>query len=183
MKTKVDLSLYDNSWYNTGGGKIKRVLWYFINALIFDSHFFPFNGLKIFLLKIFGANVGKGVVIKPKVNIKYPWNISIGDYTWIGEGVWLDSLVKISIGKHCCISQGAYLLTGNHDYRSHTFDLILKPIEIKDGVWIGAKSIVCPGVVCESYSMLTAGSVISHTMEENTIYKTNSAFITKKRFI
>ena len=178
---KTDISSYNNSWYKTGGGSLKRVVWFYANAVIFNSSLFPVNALKIFLLKIFGAKIGKGVVIKPSVNIKYPWNVSIGDYTWIGENVWIDSLVKISIGSNVCISQGAYLLTGNHNYKKTTFDLIVQPITVEDGVWIGARSIVCPGVICKTQAVLTAGSIATKRLEAYSIYQGNPADVIKKR--
>ncbi len=133
------------------------------------------------LLKLFGAKIGKKVVIKPNVNIKYAWNIEIGDYSWIGENVWMDSLDKIIIGKNVCISQGVYLLTGNHNYKKSTFDLIIKKIIIEEGAWIGAKSIVIPGAICKKHSILTVGSVSPAIMQEMTIYRGNPAVEVKKR--
>ena len=180
---KTDIASYNNSWYQTGGSGFKRLVWFYVNALIFNNGMFPINGLKIFLLKSFGAAVGNGVVIKPSVNIKYPWNLQIGDYTWIGENVWLDSLVEISIGSNVCISQGAYLLTGNHNYRKVTFDLMVQKIKLEDGVWIGARSIVCPGVICASHAVLTAGSTATKDLEAYTIYQGNPAMAIKKRII
>ena len=100
---------------------------------------------------------------------------------WIGEGVWLDSLGEISIGQNVCISQGAYLLTGNHNYRKNSFDLIIENILIKDGVWIGAKSIVCPGVTCNESAVLSVGSVATKDLEPLTIYQGNPAKIIRKR--
>lgn len=91
----------------------------------------PSSSLRIRLLRLFGARMGKGVVIKPSVNIKYPWNLSIGDYSWIGENVWIDNLTHVAIGSNVCISQGAMLLCGNHDYKRPTFDLMVKPIVIE----------------------------------------------------
>ena len=178
---KTDISLYDNSWYKTGGSSLKRIIWFYVNACIFNNSLFPINALKVILLKLFGAKVGIGTVIKPSVNIKYPWNLSIGDYTWIGENVWIDSLVNISIGSNVCISQGAYLLTGNHNYKKTTFDLMVEKIELEDGVWIGARSIVCPGVVCKTHSILTAGSTSTKNMEAYSIYQGNPAVRVKDR--
>ena len=180
---KTDISLYNNSWYITGAGKLKRLTWFFTNACIFNNSLFPINPLKIFLLKLFGAKVGKGVVVKPGVNIKYPWNLCIGNYSWIGENAWIDSLVTISLGNHVCISQGAYLLTGNHDFKKTSFDLIVKKIVLEDGVWIGARSIVCPGITCYSHSMLTAGSVATKDLEAYTVYQGNPAIKVKERII
>ena len=169
---KTDLSSYNNSWYNPGSS-LKRIFWIYINIIFFKSSFFPFNSLKVFLLRFFGAKIGKGVVIKPSVNIKYPWKLIIGDYVWIGEEVWIDNLDNVIIGNHTCISQGALLLCGNHNYKKSSFDLIIKPITIEEGVWIGAKSIVCGGVTCYSHSVLTVASVATHSLEAYSIYQGN----------
>tara|TARA_Y100000768_G_C23948807_1_gene669033 strand:+ start:743 stop:1231 length:489 start_codon:yes stop_codon:yes gene_type:complete len=152
-----------------------RFFWYFINVIFFKSSFFPFNFLKIFLLQLFGCSLGKGVVIKPNVNIKYPWKLSLGNYVWIGESVWIDNLDNVTIGNHVCISQGAMLICGSHNYKKQSFDLITKEITLNDGVWIGAKSIILPGVVAESHAILSAGSVISKNLESFTVYKGNPA--------
>jgi len=181
MQSETNLSQYNNSWYNTGAGSIKRIVWFYVSALFFQSKFFPIVGLKSSLLRLFGAKVGKGVMIKPCVHIKYPWNVEIGDYAWIGEDVWIDSLVLIKIGKNACISQGAYILTGNHNYTLTTFDLMVKEVMIEDGVWIGAKSVVCPGVHCASHSILAVGSVATKNLEPYSIYQGNPAVKVRER--
>lgn len=178
---KTDLSRFDNSWYNTGAGTLKRTLWYYLNAWIFKKYWLPFSGLKCVLLRWFGARVGIGVNIKPGVNIKYPWKLQIGNHAWIGEGVWIDNLDKVVIGSDCCISQDALLLCGNHNYRSETFDLITGPVILDDGVWIGAKSVVCPGVKCGSHAVLTVGSVATNNLEPYGIYQGNPAVWKKSR--
>jgi len=180
---KTDLSKYDNSWYKPGGGMIKRTLWYFINAFFFRSSIFPVSFIKVFFLRVFGTHVGRGVFIKPNVNIKYPWTLEIGDHVWIGEGVWIDNLAKTKLGNNVCLSQGCMLLTGNHDYKKETFDLIVKGIELEEGVWIGAKSVICPGVTCKSHSILSVGSVATKDLESYTIYQGNPAVAVKKREI
>lgn len=178
---KTDLSRYDNSWYNPGDGTLKRILWYFTNVLFFINPLNPSSGIKVRLLRMFGAQIGKGVVIKPSVNIKYPWNLFIGDYSWIGENVWIDNLVQVTIGANVCISQGAMLLCGNHNYKKTTFDLIVKPIIIEDGVWIGAQTTVCPGVKAHSHSVLCVGSVASKDLDAFSIYRGNPAEFIKTR--
>ena len=179
---KTNLSKYDNSWYKPGASWIVRSLWYLMNAFIIDSYC-PFNFIKIFLLRLFGAQVGRSVIVKPRVNIKYPWNISIGDNAWIGERAWLDSLAKINIGANACLSQGAMLICGNHNYKKQTFDLMVKGINLEEGVWIGAGAIVCGGVTCHSHSMLSSGSVATGNLEAYSIYQGNPAIKIKDRTI
>jgi len=185
MESKVNHQLYSNSWYKKqiGAGRLKRVLWYFTNVVVFINPLIPFSALKRILLRLFGASIGNGVVLKPGINIKYPWKLSIGDYTWIGEGVWIDNLAFVRIGKNVCISQGAMLLTGNHNYSKTTFDLIVKEITIEDGVWIGAKALVCPGVTCKTHAVLTAMSTATRNLEPYSVYQGNPASLTKERVI
>jgi putative colanic acid biosynthesis acetyltransferase WcaF len=179
----TNLSVYDNRWYNPGGGPVKRLLWYFINIIFFMNPLNPFSCIKTGLLRLFGAKIGKGVVIKPNVNIKYPWLLRIGDYTWIGERVWIDNLAMVTIGSHCCISQGAMLLCGNHNYKKSTFDLIVKPITLENGAWVGAMSVVCPGVTLKSHAILTVQSVATETLEAYGLYKGNPAVRIRERQI
>ncbi len=180
--SKVDLSSYNNSWYQPGS-RFKRAVWFVVNATCIQSKWMPSSGIRKFWLRLFGAKLGKGVVIKPRVNIKYPWLLEIGDYTWIGEGVWIDNLDKVKIGKNVCVSQEAYLLCGNHDYSKKTFDLIVKPITIEDGAWVGARAIVCPGVMCHSHSVLSVNSVATMSLESYGVYQGNPASLVKTRKI
>src|SRR6476661_10287091 len=101
---KTDLSRFNNDWYKKGGSRVKRLAWYVLNVAFFNSAF-PFISFKRFLLRLFGAKVGKGVVIKPYVNIKYPWRLSIGNHVWIGERVWIDNLGLVVMHDNTCISQ------------------------------------------------------------------------------
>ncbi|MGB2705790.1 MAG: WcaF family extracellular polysaccharide biosynthesis acetyltransferase [Candidatus Omnitrophota bacterium] len=179
---KVDLRKFSNTRYKPGSGT-KRTLWYAVNAVFFKTPLLYPGKLKLFLLGLFGASIGKNVTIKPSVNIKYPWLLEIGDNVWIGEGVWIDSLGKVKIGNDVCISQGAYISTGNHNYKRSTFDLIIKEITIEDGVWIGARAIVCPGVKCGSHSVLTAGSVATGDLKPYKIYQGNPAVYKRDRNI
>lgn len=181
----VNNSTYNNDWYKKeiGAGKLKQLLWYFTNVVFFMNPLNPLSSLKCFLLKCFGAKLGKGVVIKQSVNIKYPWKLVVGDYTWIGEQVWIDNLANITIGSSVCLSQGAMLLTGNHDYTKTTFDLVVKPIKLEDGVWIGAQAMVCPGIDCYTHAVLAAKSVATRSLDAYTIYQGNPAVAVRKRII
>lgn len=181
MKT-VNLAEYSNDWYRPGN-KIKRILWYMINAFFFKSNMPYYHKLKIMLLRIFGAKIGKRVLIKPSANIKYPWFLEIGNNVWVGEGVCIDNLAFVKIGNNVCISQWASILTGNHDYKKTTFDLIVSPVNIENGVWVGAKALICPGVTLKTHSVVTAGSVILKDTEPYTVYKGNPALPVRNRAI
>lgn len=180
---KVDLSTFNNAWYKPGGSAILRFAWYFINVLFFINPAMPVNKLKIWLLKLFGAKIGRGVLLKPGINIKYPWHLEIGNHAWIGENVWIDNLVPVYIGNHVTLSQGAMLLTGSHDYKAQTFDLLVKQINLEEGVWIGSQAIVCPGVTCRSHSVLAVGSVATQDLEPYFIYQGNPAEKKRRRNI
>lgn len=177
---RTDLSTFNTGNYKAGPGW-KVFTWYFVNYYIFNSALpWPY-GFKRSLLKLFGAKVGKGLVIKTKVRIKNPWRLEIGDHCWIGESVWIDNLEDVSIGDHVCLSQGVLLLTGNHDYTLPDFPYRLGKIRIEEGAWIGAGSVVCPGVTCSSHAILTVNSVATKNMEAWQIYSGNPASFVRKR--
>ena len=160
-----------------------RLLWYLCSAIFFNSNALLPYSTKRSLLRLFGAKIGIGVVVKPHVQIKYPWKLSVGDYSWIGEYVWIDNLDLVQVGSSVCLSQGTLILSGNHDYNSALFDLKLKPIEIGDGAWVGAKSVVTQGVKIGSHAVLAVGSVASSDLEEFGIYRGNPAEFVKRREI
>lgn len=166
-----------------GATKLKQWAWYCINVLIFKNSLFPFSGLKVILLRMFGAEIGKSVNIKPSVNIKFPWKLKIDDYSWIGENVWIDNLKPVIIGSNVCISQGVLLLAGSHDYSKESFDFVASEIILEDGVWIGARAVVCAGVICRSHSILGVNSVAEIELKPYSIYKGNPAVPVIKREI
>ena len=182
---KVDLTHYDthNKAYaaSIGASKIKQWLWFFCSPLLIRNPLIPFSGFRKWVLQLFGANIGIEARIRPGAKIKFPWKLTMGDHVWLGEDCWIDNLTEVTIGSHVCISPGAMLCTGNHNYRSPGFELITKPILLEDGVWIGAKAIVTPGVTAHSHSMLTAGSVATRDMEAYGIYQGNPAIKTRLR--
>lgn len=182
-KPSVNLSTFRNDWYDRGAPRWKELCWLFVSAAFFRHPLSLWNDAKISWLRLFGAKIGQGVLIKPQVQIKFPWQLQIGDHAWIGENVWIDNLATVSIGSDVCISQGAYLLTGNHNYKKTSFDLVVKPIAIENGAWLGAKTIVCPGVTVGSHAVLTAGSVAVSDLETYYIYQGNPAIKVRQRII
>ena len=174
------LKTFNNKWYNPGS-KLLRCTWYIVSFFFFENNFFLFYKIKIIILRLYGAKVGENVIIKPNVKIKYPWFLSIGNNVWIGEKVWIDNLAQIEIGNDVCISQGVFLINGNHDWHKSTFDLVLKPILIKNESWIGAKSIVLSNSIIENGVVLCAGSVLSGKTKKGYIYSGSPAKQIKKR--
>ena len=179
---KTKLNKFSNTHY-VPGSKVKRILWQVTNTVFFKSSIsYPYV-FKLFVLRLFGAKVGKNVIVKPSVNIKYPWFLEMGTRVWIGEGAWIDNLAKVKIKDNVCISQGAHVFTGSHNYKRSSFDLMTKEVIIEDGAWIGAGGVVCPGVICGSHSVLTAGSVATHDLEPYKIYQGNPAAYKRDRII
>lgn len=179
----TDLSKFTPSNFSKGASKMKIALWYFVNALFVRASWNPFMGGKILLLRMFGAKIGKGLVIKNNVIIKFPWKLTVADNVWLGENCWIDNLDYITIGNNVCISQGALLITGNHDYTKTDFPYRNAPIVIEDGAWIGAKAVVAPGVNIRSHSILTLGTIMTKDTEPYGIYQGNPGVKIKERII
>jgi putative colanic acid biosynthesis acetyltransferase WcaF len=169
-REEVRLATFDNSWYHPGANVLVRAAWMILGALFLQTWFPWPSALKRALLRAFGARVGNGVVVKPRVNVKNPWRLEVGDHAWIGEGVWIDSLAPVRIGANACLSQGAMIETGNHDWSKTTFDLVVKEVVVEDGAWMAVGSLALPGARLASHAVLGAGSVLSGDTEPYGIY-------------
>ena len=145
-KRCIDLSLYRTPPDFRGRSGLFVQLWWITQATIFAFSPRPFNSFRAFLLRCFGANVGRHVLIRPSARFTYPWKVSIGDNTWIGDDVVFYSLGPISVGNDAVISQKSYLCAGTHDIASVAFDILAKPVVIEDEVWIATDVFVAPGV-------------------------------------
>jgi putative colanic acid biosynthesis acetyltransferase WcaF len=165
----IDLASFSNPDYQPGRGRLVRCLWYCLSLAVFESGWVPVSRLKTWLLRLFGARIGVGLVIKPHVRIKCPWRLAIGDHCWIGQEVWIDNLADVELGSHVCVSQRTYLCTGSHDYRRRTFDLLAEPLRVEDGVWLGASCLVLGGVTVHANAVAAAGSVVTKDVAPATI--------------
>ena len=180
---RVQLSKFDNSGYYPGRPKSIQILWYFLGRPLLRASWIPLSSPRCWLLRLFGARVGKRVVIRPGVRVKFPWNLEIGDDSWIGEDVWIDNLAQVTVESDACISQGAYLCTGNHDWTDPAFGLIVRPIAIRAGAWVGARATVGPGVEVSQCAVAAMGSVVAGNLDAYTIYAGNPAVKVKMRSI
>jgi len=181
MHGKVDLSRPDNSEYPKGRSALVQALWYFAGLPLLRSHLVPISRLKCAVLRLFGARIGRGVYIKPGVRVKFPWYLAVGDFCWLGEDLWIDNLAAVEIESDVCISQGAYLCTGNHDWTTPNMKLFRRPIRIESGSWIGARAILCPGVVIGSGSVIAAGSVVTRKIGPYQVWAGNPAVYVRER--
>ena len=165
-----------------GVGKLKEVSWYFTKMIFFLSAFPYPNSFKKMLLQLFGAQVGNGVIIKPRVNIHFPWKLIIGNNVWIGEEAFLLNFELLTIGNDVCISQRAFLCGGNHDFRIPEMPYRNGPINLMDGCWVGASVFIAPGVTVGVDTVISAGSVVTANLESNGVYKGNPLFYIKPRW-
>jgi len=160
----VDLSRYDQSWHDRGRPGWLVLLWWLVQAIAFPLSPHTFNGFRCWLLRLFGAKIGAGVVIRPTARFTYPWKVTIGEYSWIGDDVVFYSLEPICIGRHCVISQKCYLCTGSHDLQDSNFGLIVSGITIGNGVWIATDCFVAPGVHIGANTVVGARSSVFHDL-------------------
>ncbi|EOR94096.1 Colanic acid biosynthesis acetyltransferase WcaF [Arcticibacter svalbardensis MN12-7] len=149
---------------------------FFLSALPYP------NGFKKVLLELFGAKIGIGLVLKPRVNIHFPWKLEIGDHVWIGEEAALLNFEKLTIGNNVCISQRVFLCGGNHDFRNPAMPYRNGPIVLKDGCWIGACCFVAAGVTVGVDTVVTAGSIVTADLQDNGIYKGDPLMLIKNRW-
>jgi putative colanic acid biosynthesis acetyltransferase WcaF len=181
--TRVRLDLFDSrKGLDRGRGRLVETAWYLCKCLVFLSPLPWPSSWKRSLLRAFGATIGPGVIIKPRVNIHLPWRLTIGDHAWIGEEVFILNFEPVSIGRHACISQRAFLCTGNHDFRDPSFAFRNAPITIGDGAWIGAQVFVGPGRKVGAEAVATAGSVVTADLPPQMICAGNPCTASKPRW-
>ncbi|MGJ3245811.1 MAG: hormogonium polysaccharide biosynthesis acetyltransferase HpsU [Elainellaceae cyanobacterium] len=165
----VDLSRYDQSWFNRGRSGWIVLLWWLVQAIAFPLTPHPSSGVRIALLRLFGAQIGHHVIIRPTARFTFPWKVKIGDYSWIGDDVVFYSLEQIHIGQHSIISQKCYLCTGSHDIHDPAFNLKVAPITIGNGVWIATDCFLGPGVHIGSNAVIGARSSVFSSMPDQQV--------------
>jgi len=146
MKIWQDLSKFQMPRGFRGRSAVYVQLWWLAQRVLFNTSPQFAYAYRSAILRLFGAKVGRGVVIRPSVKITYPWKVSIGDHSWIGDDVVLYSLGSIEIGQSSVVSQGGYICAGDHDYRVVNFPIRARDISIGDQVWLAAGVFVFPGV-------------------------------------
>lgn len=154
------LNTFDNSDFDRGAPPLMEALWRLLRGVLLGDLLPLPSRLRVAGLRLFGASIGKGVVIRGGIRLHFPWRLTIGDHAWIGEGVTLLSLAPIVIGNHVCVSQEAFLCTGSHDFSDQSFPLETEEIVVNDHSWVGARAFIGPGVTIGPESVVGAGCVL-----------------------
>ena len=179
---QVDLSRYENK--HGGKNKLRRLVWELVWAIFFRATpRWSLNNWRCFLLRVFGAKIGRGVKIQGSAKVWQPWKLTIGDNSWIGGEVSLYSVDDIIIGTNAVVSEGAFICTASHDITSEVFELVTKPVSIGDSVWVSARAIVLPGLKVGEGAVVAAGAVVAKDVEPWTVVGGNPAKVIKTREI
>jgi putative colanic acid biosynthesis acetyltransferase WcaF len=179
----VRLATYRNDWYSPGRSRLWQAVWFLFGCPLLRCAIIPFSGFRVWLLRMFGAQIGEGVVIKPGVRVKNPWRLKVGNDCWIGEDCWIDNIGDVDISDDVCVSQGAYLCTGNHDWSDISFGLIVMSIHLERGSWVGARALIAPGVCLGECAVAAAGSVVQKSVPAYEIHGGNPAtFVRLRKF-
>ena len=172
MQQRLDRYRTPPDWH-PGAPKLQQVLWFCLGSPLLSARWLPGSAWRVLLLRVFGARIGSGCRIKPGLRVKFPWRLLVGEACWLAEDAWLDNLAPITLGDRVCISQSAYLCTGNHDFRSPGFELRLGPITIGSNAWIAACAVLAPGTNVGPGAVVALGAVVSGTVESGSIVRGN----------
>lgn len=179
---RIRLNQYSQIGYDRGRNGAIVLLWWFVQATLFRCSPQPMYGFRRLLLRLFGARIGKGVKVRPTASFTYPWKVSVGDHSWIGDRVELYSLDRIEIGAHCVVSQRSYLCTGSHDMTDAAFGLIVEPVCLLDGAWVASDVFVCPGVTIGTMAVAAARSTVMRDIPAEEVHAGTPARFIKRRF-
>jgi putative colanic acid biosynthesis acetyltransferase WcaF len=164
-----------------GRSAVYTQLWWIVQSTLFGLSPQVFYGWRRWLLRLFGASIGKGVFLRPSVRVTYPWKLKVGDHCHIGDEVVLYTLGEIEIGDCAVVSQRSYICTGSHDYTSPTFDIYAKKIVIEAEAWVASDVFVAPGVVIGSGAVVGARSSVFTNVPPGDIYLGTPARFVSKR--
>jgi len=156
-------------------------LWWIVRDTLFLCSPQFMYGWRNALLRLFGAEIGKGVMLRPTVRITYPWKLKIGDHAWVGDFAELYNLVQIEIGADAVVSQNSYICTGSHDHTVPTFDIYAKPVVIEPEAWVAADVFVGPGVTIGRGAVIGARSTLLADAPEMMIMAGSPAKVVRPR--
>lgn len=126
--------------------------------------------LRVAVLRAFGAEIGEGVVFRPRTRVKFPWKLEIGNHSWIGEGVWFHNQDRVTVGADVVISQETFITTGSHAYR-RDMALITRAVTVEDGAWVTTRCILLGGTRVGRSALVSPGSVVSGNIPPNVVWQ------------
>lgn len=153
--------------------------WSIVELLLVTNPWQISSSLRVRALRFFGADIGERVVFRPRTRVKFPWKLSIGDNSWIGEGVWFHNQDHITIGSNVVISQETMLTTGSHRHRTD-MGLVTRPIRVEDGAWVTSRCMILGGVTVGRSAILRPMTVVDADVEENTVSGGRNSKVTKR---
>jgi putative colanic acid biosynthesis acetyltransferase WcaF len=167
--------------WHPGAPWLVLTAWFCLGGPLLSARWLPGSAWRVALLRIFGARIGYGCRLKPGLRVKFPWRLCAGHACWLAEDAWLDNLAPITLGDRVCLSQGTYLCTGNHDFRSPGFDLRLGPITIGSDAWIAARAVLAPGTQIGPGAVVALAAVVNGTVPAGAIVRGNPAVVVGQR--
>lgn len=167
--------------WHPGASRVVQGMWFCVGCPLVGLRWLPGSRWRIALLRWFGARIGGGCRIKPGLRVKFPWRLEVGVDCWLAEDAWIDNLATVKLGDRVCVSQGAYLCTGNHNFRSPAFDLVLGPIEIESDAWIAARAVLSPGTRIGQGAVVGLGAVVRGVIPAGVVVHGNPAQVVSDR--
>ncbi len=181
MREPVDLSQAGAGNFRRTRSRFLEGLWIMVEFLLITNPLQLSSGVRVAVLRFFGARIGENVIVRPRLRVKFPWNLQVGNNCWIGEGVWIHNQGSLTIEDNVVVSQETFITTGSHDIHK-SMDLVIKPVLIRQGAWLTTRSIVLQGVEVGGNSILTPGSVANKSLPPNTIFGGNPARFIRERW-
>lgn len=181
MPEPIDLTRAGPGNLTRTRGKFTEALWMLVEFLLVYNPLQVSSRMRGWTLRKFGARVGANVILRPRMRIKFPWNLQIGDNSWIGEGAWIHNQGLVVIEDNVVVSQEAFITTGSHDTQE-SMDLAIKPVHVRRGAWITARCIVLQGVEIGENTVVSAGSVVNSSLPPSCIYGGNPAKFIRRRW-
>jgi len=162
------LADFTGTGYERGRSAPWQVMWLLVSGLVVTRWWCP-AATRSSILRFFGAELGEGVLIRHRVRIHWPWKLTVGANSWIGEGTWILNLEPVRIGSDVCVSQEVLLCTGSHDRRSPSFEFDNAPVVLEDGVWVAARATVLRGTVIGHDSVIGAGALVTSSVPAGSV--------------
>ena len=178
-----DLSKFKLPKNFRGRNVITVQLWWLVQATLFRFSPQVMYGWRRFLLRIFGAKIGRSAHPYPSAKIWAPWNLEMGAHSCIANWVDCYNVGKITLGANATVSQYSFLCTASHDYNDPAMPLVTGPIVIGERAWITADVFVGPGVTVGDGAVVTARSSVFADVAPWVVASGNPAVVVKPRLV